>query len=277
MRHVEGAPFGTRGGTAVMHHFPADGEYTFQPELYYYYLGELIGGNLPESLQGQELEISIDGERVARFTIDPLLEGNTGTLVTPPIKIKAGPHRLAAAFVAKADGAGGGSVRLVEQTLMDVSVGMHPGMTTLPHLQTLTVVGPTNGAGVSDTPSRKQILRASRPTPARKRRAPRRIINTLARAAFRRPLDGEDVENADGHVQGRPRGRLVRSRHPHGGAGIIARPEFIFRFERVPDDRRAPGRTIASAISNWRRGCRFSCGAAGPDEAADRRWRARAS
>ena len=30
MRHVEGAPFGTRGGTAVVHHFPADGDYTFQ-------------------------------------------------------------------------------------------------------------------------------------------------------------------------------------------------------------------------------------------------------
>ena len=78
MRHVEGAPFGTRGGTAVVHHFPADGEYTFQLELYYYYLGELFGGNLPETLQGQELEISVDGARVALFTIDPLLEGNTG-------------------------------------------------------------------------------------------------------------------------------------------------------------------------------------------------------
>ena len=52
MRHVEGAPFGTRGGTAVVHHFPADGEYTFQRELYYYYLGELIGGNLPRVAAG---------------------------------------------------------------------------------------------------------------------------------------------------------------------------------------------------------------------------------
>ena len=106
MRHIEGAPFGTRGGTAVVHHFPADGNYTFQSELYFYYLGELIGGNLPESLQGQELEISIDGERVHAFTIDPLYEGNTGPLVTPPIAVTAGPHRVAAAFVAKADGAG---------------------------------------------------------------------------------------------------------------------------------------------------------------------------
>ena len=30
MRHVQGAPFGTRGGTAVVHQFPADGEYVFK-------------------------------------------------------------------------------------------------------------------------------------------------------------------------------------------------------------------------------------------------------
>ena len=39
MRHVEGTPFGTRGGTAVTHNFPADGDYTFGLELYYYYTG----------------------------------------------------------------------------------------------------------------------------------------------------------------------------------------------------------------------------------------------
>src|SRR6185503_5528112 len=42
MRHVEGAPFGTRGGTSVLHNFPADGEYSFKLEFYFYYLGELI-------------------------------------------------------------------------------------------------------------------------------------------------------------------------------------------------------------------------------------------
>ena len=28
MRHVEGAPFGTRGGISVVHIFPADGDYS---------------------------------------------------------------------------------------------------------------------------------------------------------------------------------------------------------------------------------------------------------
>jgi hypothetical protein len=235
MRHVEGAPFGTRGGTAVIHHFPADGEYTFQSDLYYYYLGELIGGNLPEALQGQELEISIDGERVALFKIDPLLEGNSGTLVTPPIKVKAGPRRLAAAFVAKSDGTVEDSVRLVEQTLMDVSVGLHPGMTTLPHLETLTVVGPTNRAGVSETPSRTHILMCRPGDVSEEEVCAKRIITTLGRRAFRRPLNDEDVDTLfEMYKVGREEGSF-ESGIRTVVQSIIARPEFVFRFERVPD------------------------------------------
>jgi cytochrome c551/c552 len=235
MRHVEGAPFGTRGGTAMVHHFPADGQYTFQSELYFYYLGELIGGNLPDSLQGQELEISVDGARVHAFTIDPLYEGNTGPLVTPPVFVKAGPHRVAAAFVAKADGAVEDTVRLVEQTILDVSVGLHPGMTTLPHLQTFTVVGPMQPAGVSDTPSRRHVLVCTPASAAEEPACARRIVTTLARRAFRRTPTADDIAGLmEMYELGRAEGTFedgVRT----AAQSAIARPEFIFRFERVPD------------------------------------------
>jgi len=235
MRHVEGAPFGSRGGTAVVHHFPADGTYTFQSELYFYYLGELIGGNLPESLQGQELEISIDGGRVASFTIDPLYEGNTGPLVSPPVAVKAGPRRVAAAFVAKADGPVEDSVRLVEQTILDVSVGLHPGMTTLPHLQTLTIVGPTEAAGVSDTPSRTRILTCRPKDASQEAACARNIVTTLARRAFRRPPTDDDIATLmQLYALGREEGTFEAGIRTAVQA-TIARPEFIFRFERVPD------------------------------------------
>ena len=51
------------------------------------------------------------------------------------------------------------------------------------------------------------------------------------------------------------------SRHPTAVQAIIADPEFVFRFERTPANV-APGRTIASAIWSWLRGCRTFCGAA---------------
>ncbi|MGE0816325.1 MAG: DUF1592 domain-containing protein [Vicinamibacterales bacterium] len=234
MRYVDGAPLGTRGGIAVTHHFPADGEYTFQNELYFYYLGELIGGNLPESLQGQELEVSIDGARVAAFTIDPLYEGNEGPLTTAPVHVTAGPHRVAAAFVAKADGAVEDSVRLVEQTIMDVSVGVHTGMTTLPHLMTMTVVGPMHPSGVSDSPSRRHILTCAPATPAAEPACAREIATTLARRAFRRTPTADDVDTLlQLYAVGREHGTFedgVRTIVQ----GALTRPEFIFRFERVP-------------------------------------------
>jgi hypothetical protein len=235
MRHVDGTPFGTRGGLGVVHHFPADGSYTFQSELYFYYLGELIGGNLPESLQGQELEISVDGRRVHAFTIDPLYEGNTGPLVTPPVTITAGPHRVAAAFVTKADGAVEDSVRLVEQTILDVSVGLHPGMTTLPHLQTLTIVGPAAAHGVSDTPSRRHVLTCRPKTPADEPACATEIVTTLARRAFRRPPTAGDLDALmEMYRLGRAEGTFEDGIRI-AAQTALARPEFIFRFERVPD------------------------------------------
>jgi len=234
MRHVEGAPFGTRGGTAVVHNFPADGDYNFKLEFWYYYLGELIGGNLPENLQGQEIEVSVDGERVAAFKLDPLMEEHSGILTTPPIHIKAGPRRLAAAFVSKTEGPVEDQYRLVEQTIMDVSVGLHPGMTTPPHLQTLTVIGPLKVTGISETPSRRKIF-ACHPTKASEEEAcASSIITNLTTRAFRRPTTPEDMESLlEMYKAGRAEGAFDAGIRTAIQA-IIAKPEFVFRFEQVP-------------------------------------------
>lgn len=234
MRHVEGAPFGTRGGVSVVHNFPADGEYKFKVELYFYYTGELIGGNLPESLQGQEIEISVDGERVAVFKIDPLLEEVTSALVTPPVKIKAGPRRLSAAFVAKADGPVEDEYRLVDQTLMDISVALHPGMTALPHLQTLTVTGPLKVTGVSETPSRHKIFVCYPAKSTDEESCAKKIINNLTAHAFRRTATGEDLESLiEIYKLGRAEGDFESGIRTALQA-ILTKPEFVFRFERVP-------------------------------------------
>src|SRR5262249_36139200 len=60
-RHVEGTPFGTRGGMAIVHDFPADGEYTFKLGFYYSPTGPLFGLNQGK---GQQIEIAVNGERV---------------------------------------------------------------------------------------------------------------------------------------------------------------------------------------------------------------------
>ena len=65
MRQVEGAPFGTRGGIAVTHIFPADGEYTFRMMLHSIPTGQLFGSSFP----GEQIEVSINGVRAALLDI----------------------------------------------------------------------------------------------------------------------------------------------------------------------------------------------------------------
>src|SRR5207247_6130925 len=59
--HVDGAPYGTRGGIVVNHVFPADGEYVFEVSM-------VSGANA----RFEDIDVSIEGERVA------LLEYETG-------------------------------------------------------------------------------------------------------------------------------------------------------------------------------------------------------
>ena len=101
MLYVEGTPFGSRGGAAFVHTFPADGLYKFQATLVRTVSGELFG-NTAVYMAGkkEQLEISVNGERVAVIEVDYGMSdaGEKGlTLETPPIAIKAGPQRIAAA------------------------------------------------------------------------------------------------------------------------------------------------------------------------------------
>jgi hypothetical protein len=97
---VDGAPFGTRGGLSLMYNFPADGEYGFRTMLHGTPTGRLFG-NTPD----EEIEVSIDGERVALLPIPPDLSESGSisglNLATGPVFVKAGPHRVAAAFIKK--------------------------------------------------------------------------------------------------------------------------------------------------------------------------------
>ena len=242
-RHVEGTPFGTRGGIAVTHNFPADGDYVFKLQLYYWYTGELVGSKLMQSLQGQEVEISIDGERVANFKIDPQIQETEGDLDTKPIAVKAGPHRVAAAFISKFDGPVEDQYWLVEQTLMDVSIGTHAGITGLPHLRSMFVTGPMKVSGVSDTPSRRKIFTCKPATAKDEEACATQIISRLTRQAFRRPVNAEDLEGLMSQYHEARKDGNFETGIRTAVQAILAKPEFVFRFEPVPTNV-APGQNF---------------------------------
>jgi hypothetical protein len=264
MRYVDGAPLGTRGGTVVTHHFPVDGEYTFKLQLYYDYLETLFGQNLPPNLQGQQIEVSVDGNRAAVFTIDPNLPETKNIMVSPRVPVSAGPHRVAAAFVAKFDGPTEDLFRQVEKSMIDISAGI-PGVIALPHLLSMTIAGPFSVSGLSETPSRSKIF-SCRPSSALDETVcARKIIANLARQAFRRPVAEGEAEFLLMHFnEGRREGgfesgiqRVVQA--------ILASPHFVFRFERTPSavaggtNYRITDLELASRLS-------FFLWSSGPDE-----------
>ena len=233
MRHVPGTPFGTRGGTVVIHNFPADGEYVFRLSFYYSSIGPVFGDNIPA--EGEQIEIAVNGERVALLDFDRKMK-TTEDLRTPPIRIAAGPQTISAAFIQRAAGPVQDFVMPFERTLADLSTGHFPGLTGLPHLRNLGIDGPYNVTGVSETASRRLIFscRPRTATDEDERRCAGQIISRLARRAFRRPITDGDLSHLLAlYDTGRAEGDF-ESGVQMALQAVLADPEFVFRFERTP-------------------------------------------
>ena len=238
MRHVEGAPLGTRGGLSVTHVFPADGEYRFKILLHSGPTGDLFGG----PYRGEQLDISIDGERVALMDINPRMneqDPNGLNMASPAVHIKAGPHRVSAAFIAHFDGPVDDLMMPVEHTLADTNIGEVFGTTALAHIRDFAVEGPAVVTGVSETVSRRRIFTCRPTSAAEEAPCATEIVKRLASQAYRGPVSGEDFRELFAfYTQGRSKGDF------EGGVrlalqAILASPRFLFRLESTPATVRA--------------------------------------
>jgi len=236
VEHVEGTPFGTRGGISVEHIFPADGEYRFTMNFFHETTGAFAGG----LARGEKLEVSIDGERAALLGIDRFMHAsdpNGVSMSTEPVRVTAGPHRVSAAFVPPGfQGVVQDLISPLKYSLSSTSNATAYGFSLLPHLRDVTVKGPFVTTGVSETPVRRRLLICRPATPAQARPCAQSIITRLATEAYRRPLTDEDrrglmslyeAASADGGFEAGVRGALE---------GLLASPDFVFRFERAPAD-----------------------------------------
>jgi hypothetical protein len=231
LTRVDGAPLGTRGGVSVVHIFPADGEYVFRMDLHANACGVLFGG----PTTGEQLEVSVDGERVALFDINPrMTEAETGlTLKTPPILLRAGPRRVTAAFVQRFEGPVVDLLAPIDHTLADTQIGVAFGITTLPHLKDLSIVGPYRTIGVSDTPSRRKVFTCRPTSPSDEAACARDIVRRLASEAFRGPVAENDFAALMRlYEEGRAE-RNFESGIQASLEAILASPQFLFRLEPV--------------------------------------------
>ncbi len=226
--HVDGAPYGTRGGMVVEHVFPADAEYVFEVDL-------VSGSNA----RLEDVDISVNGERVAFIEYETGPAGGADgrgavPMRTDPIFVRAGQHRVAAAFVRKAEGPYEDLIRPHDWSFAGGGSG-GPGITTLPHVRDFIIKGPYHTTGISDTPSRQKVFSCRPTVPAEERPCARQIIGRLGGEAYRRPLTAGEIDRLMPFYE-----KAVGSGGFESGIrtaleAILASPHFIFRLEREPE------------------------------------------
>ena len=234
--HIEGLPFGTRGGILIKHQFPADGEYTFKVKGVTGYFQAVLGG-----IKGEQLEVTVDGERVKLFDWDKDIANTTGNgRATPRIPVTAGLHTVGVTFLATNDVPATELNKPFQRTMN--TPGSIPGFLFYPHVGQVWIEGPYEAKGASDTASRRKIF-VCRPAASR-RRSPAiqanddgcalRIISRLAKHAFRRPATAADLRPLMEFYQaGRSEGTFDDGIEA-ALQRVLADPEFVYRGEREP-------------------------------------------
>jgi len=240
MRHVDGAPMGTRGGMSVVHVFPADGDYVVKMSMHNEPLGGIYGrySMLTMNLT-EQIEVSVNGERAALVDLSPRMSetdqqnGQNGLDVkTPPIHVNAGPQRISAAFIQRLDGPVDDLIAPLENTLADVNISF--GVTALPHMRDVTILGPSHVTGVSETVSRRKIFSCRPTNPKDEETCAADIIKRLTAQAFRGFVSADDVQDAlTFYEQGRKKGDF-ESGIRMALQSILVSPRFLFRLEQAP-------------------------------------------
>ena len=232
--HVDGLPFGSRGGTVVNYTFPVDAEYEIQVRLM---------RNRNENVEGlsepHDMEMTLDGARTAVFTVKP----NRSTIgggayysdqdvdrdLKIRIPVKAGPHVVGADFILKTEA-------LIETerqpTVAHFNMDRHPRVQ--PAVYSISITGPFEATGVGDTPSRHRIF-VCRPTkPSDEERCASNILATLARRAYRRPVGDEDIRMPLAFYKDARKTGDFEAGIEMALRAILTSPEFLIRVEREP-------------------------------------------
>jgi mono/diheme cytochrome c family protein len=233
--HVEGLPFGTRGGMLIRHEFPADGDYAFKVTTVK--RGNMGNGRAFGDVAGEQLEILLDGERVGMFDWDKETASKPGSFFEPGtidlrIPVKAGLHVVGVTFLAT----NYAPINDHNQQFLrsTIETGGIPGFTFYPHVGSVRISGPFNAKGATDTPSRRRIFVCRPHSQAGESACARQILSQLARRAYRRPVNGQDLEVLMSFYQEGRNQRNFDFGIQLALQRILAEPEFLFRKEREP-------------------------------------------
>ncbi|MBI4464008.1 MAG: DUF1592 domain-containing protein [Acidobacteria bacterium] len=253
-RTSEDLPFGSRGGIAIRHHFPLDGDYTIRIRLQRNFDGYILGLGEPH-----QLEVRLDRARIKLFTIggehkskqeqEEYVQFTADAGLEIRFPANAGTRLVGVAFLKETSK----SEDVLRSRLLGY-VFSHPGEGN-PAVGSVAISGPYDAKGPGETPSRRKIF-VCRPTGSQdEETCAKKILSTLARRAYRRPVTDADVQTLLGFYKaGRGEGGFEAGIEMALQA-ILVSPEFLFRIERNPVNV-APG--AAYRISDFELASRLS-------------------
>jgi len=273
-QRLPGMPFGTRGGVKVRYTFPVDGEYEIAPRLQ-----RDLNEQIPLYAEEQQLEVSIDAQRVGLFTLaavpvsEPEAAGaNSGdgaaisqiarrlTLSRAErnlrnradedwavrVPVGAGAHDVVLTFLSR--------TAALDETPRLPFLRPYPAGVNIPETRTgayllsFEISGPFAATASADAPeSRAQVFVCepveSPAATSANRACAQRILERLARRAWRRPVSTAEIEPLmEFFVVGSARSNDDSLQHDFD-AGIalalkrlLVSPEFLFRIEREPEN-----------------------------------------
>ena len=224
-RMSEELPFGSDGGLAIRHHFPLDGHYVLK-----------IALQRQRVAKTRELDVRLDGKILKRLR---LAGGDQPSAYGQPadgdLEVQflagAGPRLIGVSFR---------SSRAMPEGLEPIRlpVASFRGSSSHSGVLEVRIEGPYRVRGSRDTANRKRIFicRPIGTDTAEEERCAREILARMARRAFRRPVEEEDLRTLLGfYHDGRQQGGFERGVQA-ALERILVDPEFLFRIERDPEE-----------------------------------------
>ena len=227
-QHVEGLPPGTRGGALIAHTFPQDGEYEIQIRLARDRNEEIEG-----LYEAHELEVLLDRKPIKTFTVAPPRGHKNYDTVDGNLKVRvpvsAGPHKVGVTFAKK-------SSPLLETRRQPYSArfNMHRHPRQTPAIYQVSINGPYDAKGPGDTASRRKIFVAKPAKAEDEENCAKKIVASLARRAYRRPVTEADLEKPMEFYREARASESFEGGIETALSAIMVSPHFLFRVEHDP-------------------------------------------
>ena len=226
-QHIEGLPFGTRGGMLVRHAFPADGDYKFS----------IANFGIGKYVPGEQLELLIDGERVQLFDyvgvgLSQGMQADADGAIEITVPVRAGSHMVGATFLATNFRPSLNMIKEYERkSLENNSI---PQLQYYPAIGLMRIQGPFTASRPEDSKSIRKVFTCRPADAAQEETCAKEILLTLARRAYRRPTTPEDLEWVWGFYQQGRRDGTFEDGIELALRRMLASPQFLVRAEKEP-------------------------------------------